>query len=232
MEARLPSRLSDRILSMAIRKVPFVNNEYYHIFNRGVDKRELFKDYEDLKRFFQSMEEFNTVEPIGSIFENSFRKESPGLLGGPASKSLVNFICYCINPNHYHFILKQIINKGIEKFMQRLGTGYTKYFNHKYDRSGTLFQGKFKSVHVNSNEYLLHLSAYINLNDKVHKLENSAFKFVKSSWDEYTGKSQKSFCKKNIISGQFKNISSYKEFAENSLKSIKEKREIEKLLLE
>lgn len=214
---------------MAFRKTQFVNNEYYHVFNRGVDKRELFAEYYDLQRFFQSINEFNTVEPIGSIFENSFRKDS---LGRKTPK-LVNFVCYCINPNHYHFILEQIVDKGIEKFMQKLGTGYTNYFNKKYDRTGSLFQGKFKSVHINSNEYLLHLSAYVNLNDKVHQLGSKTPKwFFKSSWEEYMSNDTNGFCVKDIILKQFNNANEYKKFAEESLVSIREKKEMEKLLLE
>lgn len=225
MEAGLPS---GKINHMAIRKVPFANNQYYHVFNRGVDKRKILDDYEDLNRFFQSMQEFNTIEPIGSIFENSFRK-----LGSPASKPLVDFICYCINPNHFHFILKQVVDKGIEKFMQRLGTGYTKYFNNKYVRNGILFQGKFKSIHINSNEYLLHLSAYVNLNNKVHQLGSPASKWLtKSSWGEYVNNNENAFCEKRIVLEQFNMPKEYKEFAESSLINIYERKEMEKLLLE
>lgn len=209
-----------------MRKLKFVNNEYYHILNRGVDKRDVFLDYDDTARFFQSMHEFNTIEPIGSIFENSFRKP----LGNSVSKSgkLVNFICYCINPNHYHFLLEQLVDDGIEKFMHRLDIGYTKYFNTKNKRAGALFQGKYKAVYVNSNEYLLHLSAYINLNDKVHSLGNP---ISKSSWDEYIN-NRAGFCKKDIILEQFDNFDEYKKFAESSLIDIKERKELENLLLE
>ena len=152
-----------------MRKTNFVNGEFYHIYNRGVDKRNIFSDERDVKRFMQSLDEFNDIEPIGSIYENS----SHQALGRPTSKSvkrkkLVNFICYCLNPNHFHFILKQLVDNGISEFMKRLG-GYTKYFNEKEKRSGALFQGSFKSIHVNTNEYLLLLSAYVNLNDKVHR---------------------------------------------------------------
>lgn len=215
---------------MTIRKTPFVNEEYYHIFNRGVDKRQIFGEHDDINRFFQSIQEFNTVDPIGSIFENSFR-ERP--LGSSTSKLLVNFICYCINPNHFHFILKQIVDKGIERFMHRLGTGYTNYFNNKYERSGSLFQGRFKSIHVDSNEYLLHLSAYVNLNDMVHQLQlgSSTPKLVRSSWEEYVN-GRENFCEKEIILGQFKNPAEYKNFAESSLIDIRERKEMEKLLLE
>ncbi len=210
-----------------MRKIQFTNNEYYHIFNRGVDKREIFSEHEDLSRFFQSMEEFNTINPIGSIFENSFRKLG---LGHPVSKSerLVSFVCYCLNTNHYHFILKQLVDKGIEKFMQRLGNGYTKYFNNKYNRSGSLFQGNYKAIHINSNEYLLHISAYVNLNNKVHQLECS---LSWSSWREYIN-NQDNFCEKDIVLGQFNNLQEYKEFAESSLKDIQERKEMGKFLLE
>ena len=82
--------------------------------------------------------------------------------------------------------------------MQRLGTGYTMYFNEKEKRSGSLFQGVFKSLHINTNEYLLHLSAYVNLNDRVHQLGSETSKLVKSSWREYIGDDKKEFCKKTL----------------------------------
>lgn len=211
-----------------MRKIQFARGEYYHIYNRGTDKRAIFLDKYDLERFFQSMEEFNTVEPIGSIYENSFKKDS---LGNPVSKleKLVNFVCYCLNKNHYHFILTPLIDKGIEKFMHRLGIGYTKFFNEKYERDGVLFQGGYKAIHIDSNEYLLYLSAYVNLNNKVHKLGNPV---SKSSWEEYIGKKSENFCGKEIILSQFKNKKEYKEFAEESLKIIRENKEMEKLLFD
>jgi len=212
-----------------MRKTQFVNGEFYHVFNRGTEKRNIFSDFEDFSRFFQSIDQFNTIEPIGSIYENSFKDVSIKL---PKSKKLVDFICYCVNPNHYHFILKQVVDRGIEKFMHRVGTGYTKYFNSKYERNGSLFQGTFKSVHISSNEYLLHVSAYINLNTKVHQLGSLASKFSKSSWEEYVGDIKNGFCEKNIVLGQFDNRAEYKNFAESSLIDIRERKEMEKLLLE
>lgn len=208
-----------------MRKTPFVNGEIYHVYNRGTDKRIIFSDNEDIERFIQSMEEFNVVEPIGSIYENSFiLKSNHSVLKSHSKKGkLVNFIAYCLNPNHYHFLLEQVVDRGIEKFMQRIGNGYTKYFNNKNERSGSLFQGKFKSIHIDSNEYLLHVSVYVNLNDRVHELGHSMSKFKiiksRSSWGEYIRDSNTSdgFCKKDIILEQFKNINDYRSFAESSL---------------
>lgn len=217
-----------------MRKVIFAEGEFYHVYNRGTDKRDIFSDENDYARFFESMLEFNVLEPIGSLFENSFRKKNK--LGGSTSKDadekLVNIVAYCLNSNHYHFLLQQVADKGMEKFMQRLGTGYTMYFNNKYERSGALFQGKFKAVYVDSNEYLLHVSAYVNLNNRVHRLGGST---SKSSWIEYVDQqSNNGMCKKEEILGQFKKPEDYVSFAENSLRGILERRGLldESMLLE
>ena len=205
---------------MANRKSLFAIGEHYHIYNRGVDKRITFTDEYDIRRFFQSMVEFNTVKPIGSLYENSFLQ-----LGGETPKlgeKLVNIIAYCLNPNHFHLILEQLVEGGISEFMKRLGGGYTGYFNKKYTRSGSLFQGVFKDVHIDTNEYLLHVSSYVNLNDRVHQLGGETPKLVRSmsSWGEYTDKRIKGICEKDIILGQFKNIKEYKKFALSSLETI------------
>ena len=113
-----------------MRKEYLVEGEFYHVYNRGVDKRTIFLDGNDFDRFLQSMKEFNSDDPIGSIYENSFRGSIR-----KKQKKLVDFIAYCLNPNHYHFILKQSSEKGIERFMHRLGMGYAKFFNNKYKRS-------------------------------------------------------------------------------------------------
>jgi len=89
-----------------MRKIKFANGEFYHVFNRGVDKRKIFGSKFDVDRFLQSMDEFNTVNPIGSLYENSFL--SPEIKTKRKSKRLVNFIAYCLNPNHYHLILGQL----------------------------------------------------------------------------------------------------------------------------
>lgn len=207
---------------MATRKTSFANGEFYHIYNRGVDKRNIFTDRIDVQRFFKSMIEFNTALPIGSLYENSFQK-----LGGETAKSekLVNIIAYRLNPNHFHFILEQVVDGGISEYMKRIG-GYTWYFNNKYKRSGSLFQGVFKDVHIDSNEYLLHVSAYVNLNDRAHQLGGETAKLVEdmSSWSEYTEKEVEGICEKEIVLGQFKNVAEYKKFALSSLQSILERK--------
>jgi len=209
---------------MSTRKSIFSDGELYHVYNRGVDKRIIFADEYDIKRFFKSMVEFNTVDPIGSLYENSFLE-----LGGETAKSrnkLVNIVAYCLNPNHFHFILEQLVDGGISEFMKRIG-GYTWYFNNKYERNGSLFQGVFKDVHIDSNEYLLHLSAYVNLNSHVHQLGGETAKLIesRSSWEEYTNEKVRGICEKEIVLGQFRSRDEYKKFALSSLESIKQRKE-------
>ena len=206
---------------MGNRKTPLETGEYYHVFNRGVDKRQIFMDGSDTARFFRCMQVFNSISPIGSLLEfntaNSDLKEE--------GERLVAIVAFCLNPNHYHFILRQEVDGGISEFMKRLSGGYTMYFNEKYKRSGSLFQGRFKSKHIGTDEYLKHLSAYVNLNYQVHKFGGSTSKLTKSSWKEYS-EGGIGICDKSIILDQFSNNkSSYKEFALEALEQIKENKE-------
>jgi len=221
-----------------MRKVPLVNGEYYHVYNRGVEKINIFRDINDLNRFHKCMLEFNREEPIGSLYLKAQQSRS-----GPTAKNvapLVEIVAYCLNPNHYHFILKQLVDGGISEFIKRIAGGYTGYINEKYDRTGVLFQGKFKSIHIDSDPYLLHLSAYVNLNDRVHKIPSDDKHLTKSSWGEYMGKPVKIVCgdAKQIILGRFNDPSEYKKVAEESLQGILERRyddgvdNIEEYLLE
>lgn len=202
-----------------MRKVQLANGEIYHIFNRGVDKRKIFSDQKDVSRFFQSMLVFNCTEPVGSLYEQSFQKEKS------KSKPLVRFVAYCLLPNHFHFVLEQVVENGISNFMKRLLGGYTWYFNNRHKRSGSLFQGAFKANHIDSNEYLLHVSAYVNLNDK-QSLGDRTAKLGKSSWSEYVNvglcKTSEQICSgKDAILEQFDSVEDYKEFADSSLEDIR-----------
>lgn len=205
----------------------FEIGEYYHVYNRGVEKRDVFSDTEDLERFLQSLEEFNALDPIGSIYEKTFRDR---LFGSPTSKKpQISITAYCLNPNHYHLLLCQLMENGISKFMQKLGTGYTKYFNEKNKRTGVLFQGKFKAKHIDSNEYLLRASVYINLNNRIgvsNTVGGQASKLSASSWEEYCGKARLSRCNTDIILQQFRSVSEYKVFSESAFENILENKKL------
>jgi REP element-mobilizing transposase RayT len=201
---------------------------YHHVFNRGVEKRVVFPTSADFERFIQCMEIFNTKDPVGSLLESRFQKENIR----KKKERLVDIVCFCLNPNHFHMLLRQNADTGIAEFMRRLMGGYTRYFNIKNKRSGVLFQGKYKSIPILTNEYLLHLSAYINLNNRAHRLGSPT---TKSSWEEYI-KGGRGICKKDIVLSQFASRKEYQVFALETLENILEKkslaRELEDFLLE
>ena len=212
-----------------MRKIKFTNNEYYHIYNRGVDKRDIFMDKGDFKRFRL----FITEALVEKAKEAKPLSRMPNLFFG----DFVELICYCLNPNHYHFILKQLKKNGISRFMQSLGTSYTMFFNAKYNRSGSLFQGTFKSVHIDTNEYLLWLSGYVNGNNEIHQKRGLAsLKEAKprewSSYPDYLGLCDEKLCNKKIILDQFPNAKEYKKFVEMVIKESRKRKDVEKYLLE
>ncbi len=143
----------------------------------------------DLKRFALSVKEFNVIKPIGSIKERNIDiKYSPSGVGHPTGsdpKPLVSIVCYCFNPNHFHFILKQEVDGGISEFFKRLLGGYTNYFNLVYKRSGALFQGRFKSKLLDDDAYLLKIRPYVHLNYLMHDIPKEKVHLVSSSEKEY-----------------------------------------------
>ncbi|HRY62896.1 MAG TPA: hypothetical protein P5056_03975 [Candidatus Paceibacterota bacterium] len=137
---------------------------------------------------------------------------------------MVNIICYCLNPNHFHLILEQVSDNGIREFLRKIG-GYSRHFNLKYKRSGPLFQGRFKAKRIDTDDYLLHLSVYVNLNDRVHQLRNPSTKLIEnSSWKEYIDDRVKGICKKDYVLDNFKSKDEYKKYAENVLQGIIERK--------
>ena len=214
-----------------MRNIDFQNSEYYHIFNRGVDKRDIFCDDKDFTRFIICLREFNNIKPIGSLHVqkelNSFAKEFSSL-----PEKLVNIACYALIKNHYHFILQQSIDNGIPKFMQKISTGYTNYFNFKYNRSGSLFQGTYKAIPIESTSQLEGLSSHINGNPEIHKIAK-AENYLWSSYQDYLGKRNGTLCNKEIVLNEFNDINDYKIFTNNFIKeSQTTKSEIKKYFLE
>ncbi|MEK7071321.1 MAG: transposase [Patescibacteria group bacterium] len=168
-----------------MRKQSIVTGEYYHIYNRGVDKREIFNNKKDLHRFIESISEFNQIEVIGSLanLRKTKIETAPKALSG--RKQLVAMVAYCLNPNHFHFVLKQLVDGGIAKFMQKLQGGYTSYFNVKNSRTGSLFQGTFKAHLINNENYFNKIIGYTNKNYKIHHIPKNKLDLVWASDLEY-----------------------------------------------
>lgn len=143
-----------------MRKVSFANDERYHVYNRGTEKRKIFLDKNDYERFLFIINSFNKASP-GKNTSRSLERKSGHLA---KNEKLVEIEHFCLMPNHYHFILRQVADEGISKFLQKVMTGYTMFFNKKYERTGVLFQGKAKSKYIDNDSYYRQLRAYIDLN--------------------------------------------------------------------
>ncbi|OHB25775.1 MAG: hypothetical protein A2542_03815 [Parcubacteria group bacterium RIFOXYD2_FULL_52_8] len=144
-----------------MNRIPLEVDSFHHVYNRGVDKRIVFQEDADYELFLIYLRILNDTE-IDSPTRNSPALDdfSWHLRG----ERLVDIIAYCLMPNHFHLLLHERREGGISKFMQRLGTAYTMYFNEKNDRSGALFQGRFKNKLVDEYNYLLHVIDYLHLN--------------------------------------------------------------------
>ncbi len=176
-----------------MRKFQFEENHIYHIYNRGVDKRKVFLKNTDYLYFIHDLFELNNIkkDPNNSrYFKNNqmmkMMKVRPSSL---KRELLVEVLGFCLMPNHYHLILKQKSEGGISKFMQKVGTGHTMYFNKEYKRDGSLFQSKFKAIPVDSDPYLIHLLNYIHFNPlKLSGISSSNLeKYRWSSFPDYIG---------------------------------------------
>ena len=144
---------------MSERKVSLALGEFYHVYNRGNSKQIIFRDSGDYTRFQQMLYAMNAVESV------TFRLiESEKMYMYDRGGLLVYIGAYCLMPNHFHILLTPAVENGVQLFMQKLSTGYSMYFNKKYERTGSLFEGRFKSEHVDSDEYLKYLFSYIHLN--------------------------------------------------------------------
>jgi len=199
-----------------IRSVKFVNGYYYHVFNRGVERRSIFTSKNEYSRFIKTCMYYR-FHSIGVRFSHfldlSERKQYEALKNLDSRDWGITIICYCLMPNHFHFILKQEKDGQISKFISKVSNSYSKYFNLRHNRIGPLFQGIFKAVIVESDEQLVHLSRYIHINPVTSAVisQNDLGRYSWSSYKEYlSGKSY--VCEPDIILKQFKSIYSYANF--------------------
>lgn len=139
----------------------FQKGSFYHVYNRGTRKENIFISFRDYERFTKRTQEY---------------KEKFG----------ISILCYCLMPNHFHFLLRQNSDASITSFMLHLGTSYAKYFNIKYDQVGSLFQDRFKTKLIETDEYLLQLSRYIHRNPIEILSPTSGVELASYRWSSYS----------------------------------------------
>lgn len=219
------------------RKIVFANGEYYHVFNRGVEKRPTFTAKYEFLRAVDSINfyRFGNLPIRYSKYLVLDRDKKEQFLKGLVNSQLqVEIIAYCLMGNHFHILLKQLQYNGVVKFMAKFTNSYTKYFNAKHKRVGPLFQGIFKAVHVESDEQLLHLSRYIHLNPvtsfivTIDELTNYRW----SSYPEYLNIVNTGMINKSEILNFFKNSAEYEKFVFDQGKYLKQMEIVEHLTID
>lgn len=183
-----------------MKKPQFAEGQIYHIYNRGVEKRNVFDSDRDHLRFIHDLYEFNdedAVSNMGYYFNPKSSEVEPHYIPMERKKRklLVEILAFVLMPNHYHLLLRQIRDNGIVRFMQKLGTGYTMYFNKVCERTGVLFQGRYKAVLVKEEAHFIHLPFYIHSNPlKIYRGSTSLDRVMKyledyrwSSLPDYLG---------------------------------------------
>ncbi len=224
-----------------MRKISFEEGGYYHIFNRGVDKRKIFMSEGDRWRFLQGLCLFNNKENVGNILWKMERKRGEVTLKSikdflieekEKKEPVILILAYCLKDNHFHLLLKEIEEGGIQAFMHKFTSGYVGYFNNKHNRGGSLFEGPFKAARIDKDEYLQYLLAYINIINPAQEIVSGIKetgikekegvkefieKFPWSTHQEYLGKRNSIIIEKEIFNEIFPSVESYREFTEDIL---------------
>lgn len=210
----------------------YVENGYYHVYNRGVEKRDIYIDNQDyrvflhLLKYYLSPEKPNFEHPLKDLADIKIVRPRP--LANLSTE--VDLLSYCLMPNHFHLLIKQNTKEGMKKLMLKLTTTYAMYFNKRYNRVGYLFQGNYKAILISKDEYLLHLSRYIHLNPT--ELTGVApVNYRYSSYRNFLRLRKSSWIKPHFILNFFSkdkllpnllHYPSYKEFVEGSNEDTKD----------
>lgn len=193
---------------MPYRNIKFDNESFYHIFNRGINKQNIFLTSRDYNRFLDTLiyYQFTGPKPRFST-HNKFR-----IKDFSSNPKIVEVVCYCLMPNHFHFLIKQTQEGGTVEFMSKVANSYTKYFNIKHLKLGPLLQGEFKAVPIQTDEHLLQLSRYIHLNPYVSGLCKNPEEYHLSSYPTFISLSQSNLCVPKSILEFFPSANEYKKF--------------------
>lgn len=176
----------------------YTENGYYHVYNRGINKRVIFNDDEDHRVFLNLFKRYLDVVPHKDLKGREYFWLRPEM----------SLLAYCLMPNHFHLLVLQKSRTAITRFLRGVCTSYTGYFNQKYKRTGHLFQDVFKASHITQDSYLQHISRYIHLNPKDYQ----AWQY--SSLQNYLGTKKTAWLNPSPILDLFEN-GSYKKFVDD-----------------
>lgn len=202
----------------------YLENGIYHLYNRGVDKRNIFMDNQDYSVFLSYLKTYLVPKNTKKLLEIIASKEIGYKEKDKAFKEIalrnfsgeIELLGYALMPNHFHLLIRQTAEDGIDRFMNSLSTRYAMFFNRKHNRTGTLYQGVYKAVFVENDEQLLHLSRYINLNP-LTKLGWAVSRWheISSPYSlpEYLGRRKTDWLKPNYVLDYFNRQNPNKDYA-------------------
>lgn len=224
---------------MPLRKTPIVTGQTYHVFNRGVNKQPILFTPRDYNRAVDTIKYYIVNRPplpyskFIKLTREAGNEVSTRMLKGEHG---VKLISYVLMPNHFHFILTQLIDEGITNFIRNLQISITKYINTKNNRSGPLLQGQFKVVLIEDDEQLIHVCRYVHLNPYTSFIVNNIEELKSYNWSslrEFLSLTDEEFCTKDIILSTFKNkIDKYWDFISNQADYQRKLGAIKHLILE
>lgn len=201
----------------------FSPDSYFHIYNRGTGKMDIFKDENDYMFFLYRLKEALYPPTPGKLEKGRQRDRLPA--------DSFSLICYCLMPNHFHLLIRQNTDIPLSKLMLKIGTGYSKYFNKKYERIGSLFQDQYKCIPIETDEYVRYLSAYIHQNASVANLVKDPIDYPYSSYPDYAGVRKGTLCDQSFILEIFNDDrGAYLDFIANSFEVLMENKQLRKLL--
>jgi putative transposase len=224
---------------MPVRNVVLATGEIYHLFNRSIAHQPVFTRAKDNSRFIETVNYYRFEKPrlryshfvrLTQEMKNNFLNRQM-----QEANKIVEIFAYSLMPNHFHFLVRQLQEDGITIFMSQIQNSYAKYFNLKYERSGSLFQEMFKGVRIETEEQLLHVARYIHLNQLtsyVLKTEQELEVSPWSSFSVYAGFQNMEFLNKELLMSYFPNKDKFRNFTFDQISYQRELHDISHLLLE
>jgi putative transposase len=198
------------------RIIPIVTNQVYHVYNRGIDRRCTFQTKKAYERALETLQYYQYTRPsfrLSYYLTMSIQRRTDFLKQLSGNAKIVDILAYCLMPNHFHLLLKQNTDEGISRFVSQFQNSYTKYFNVRARRIGSLFLDQFKAVRVESDDMLIHVSRYIHLNpfsSYIVKNQDAVLSYPWSSMQSYM--QEDGICDQSMVRSHFKTVKKYKSF--------------------
>jgi len=222
---------------MPARIIPLGTDEIYHVFNRGINRQPTFTSRIEYQRAILAIKFYRLSSPpisLSKFLVQPKEKQEEILESMKDLAKLVDIICFCLMPNHFHFLLKQRLDGGISKFMGNFQNSYTRYHNTRNEKDGSIFLTQFKAVRISTDEQLLHVSRYIHLNPHTGYIVKSLNDLENYSWSSFKNylKEKSDFIDTDLVLGLFKNSEYYKQFVFDQASYQRELKLIKHLIME